>query len=108
MKIRIIQLINNFYRDGKNCPDEKRTEALGTYCTFGYFDALEVKTGQFIQNLKDSAMWREINDLTLGTLDGSFRRRNLICITNNDAKDTEFWEQKDDFPYLFVYPAKTY
>ncbi len=102
MKIRIIQLINNFYRDGKNCPDEKRTEALGTYCTFGYFDALEVKTGQFIQNLKDSAMWREINDLTLGTLDGSFRRRNLICITNNDAKDTEFWEQKDDFPYLFV------
>lgn len=98
MKIRIIQLINNFFKD-ENGTDENREKALGTYCTFGYFDALQVDEDNYAG---DNQIWKKIDGVTVRTLDGTCSRRNLICIAEQEEKDRKFWECAKDYPYLFL------
>lgn len=106
MKIRIIQLINNFYKDGGEYPDKDtdkdRRKALGDYCTFGYFDAMQVRESRSISRVRDSVIWQEIHQTADKTIDGTCSRRNLICIVENENKDIDFWSRKKDYPYLFV------
>lgn len=101
MKIRVIQLINNFYRDEK-CTNEDREKALGTYCTFGYFDALQVEEGKEFSNTEKNLIWEKIEEVTVNTLDGVCSRRNLVCIADDETKDMEFWNNAEQYPYLFV------
>lgn len=104
MKIRIIQLINNFYKDGKNCQDkdEDRYRKLGDYCAFGYFDAVEVLESESISNVKDGILWREIQRKVNEMADGTCNRRNLICIVKEELKDRDFWKKQRNYPYIFV------
>lgn len=101
MKIRIIQLINNFFKD-MNGTDENREKALGTYCTFGYFDALQVDEDSSFEDAGDNQIWKKIDGVTVRTLDGTCSRRNLICIAEQEEKDRKFWECAKEHPYLFL------
>ncbi|MCM1173917.1 MAG: hypothetical protein NC341_02575 [Blautia sp.] len=101
MKIRIIQLINNFYKD-ENGVDEDREKALGSYCTFGYFDALQVYDGSSFDKAEDNLIWKKIDEAAVRTLDGTCSRRNLICIAEEEEKDRKFWECAQNYPYLFI------
>lgn len=101
MKIRIIQLMNNFFRDGNGITANKE-KALGTYCTFGYFDALQVEEGKKISDTEKSVIWGKIEEVAVNTLDGTCCRRNLVCMTDEDEKDETFWENAQKCPYLFV------
>ena len=42
MRIRVVDLVNNFYND-ENFQSRDKTKRLGEYCCLGYFDALDVK-----------------------------------------------------------------
>lgn len=101
MKIRVIQLINNFFKDenGRNVDREK---ALGTYCTFGYFDALQVDEGRTFDGTEENLIWNKIEEVVVGTLDGTSSRRNLICIAEEEEKDEQFWNHAKEYPYLFI------
>ncbi len=101
MKIRVIQLMNNFFRDENGTATDKE-KALGMYCTFGYFDALEVKEGKNFSDTEKSIIWEEIEEVAVNTLDGTCSRRNLVCMTDEDEKDERFWKNARHFPYLFV------
>lgn len=101
MKVRIIQLMNNFFRD-ENLRDVNKEKALGTYCTFGYFDALQVLEGKNFSNKEESAIWKNIEEAAVSTLDGTCSRRNLVCITDDEDKDRQFWENAKQKPYLFI------
>lgn len=101
MKIRVIQLINNFFRD-TDFENENRERALGTYCTFGYFDALQVKESREISDTDGNPIWKEIDKITTSTLDGTCSRRNLVCMAEDEKKDKEFWDKAKKYPYLFV------
>lgn len=101
MKLRVIQLINNFFRDA-DCSDENREKALGTYFTFGYFDALQVAEGKDFSETEENLIYKELDALAVETLDGTCSRRNLVCIADNKDKDKTFWELAEQYPYLFV------
>lgn len=102
MKIRIIQLINNFFKDGDRCEGQDKEKALGTYCTFGYFDALQVKESKFPLEAEEDIIWKGIDEVAVNTLDGTCSRRNLICIAEDEEKDKQFWDSSEQYPYLFV------
>lgn len=100
MKIRVIQLINNYFRD-ENCINEDKEKALGLYCAFGYFDAVQIEEGNEIPNI-ENPIWKNIEEVAVHTLDGIHSRRNLICIAEDKEKDTAFWEKAVNYPYLFI------
>lgn len=101
MKIRVIQLMNNFFRD-ENKSTADRERALGTYCTFGYFDALKIEEGKSFPDTEKSVIWKNIEQVAVNTLDGTCSRRNLVCITDEEDKDRAFWESAKSLPYLFI------
>ncbi len=101
MKIRVIQLINNFFKD-ENSTYVDREKALGTYCTFGYFDALQVEEGRTFDGTEKNLIWDKIEEVVVGTLDGTSSRRNLICIAEEEKKDEKFWKRAKKYPYLFI------
>lgn len=101
MKIRVIQLINNYFKD-KNDINENRTNALGEYCTFGYFDALHVEKERELYDTEDNLIWKNIDEIAVNTLDGTCNRRNLVCIVEEEDKDIRFWNRAEESPYLFI------
>lgn len=101
MKIRVIQLMNNFFRD-ENGTILNKEKALGTYCTFGYFDALQVEESRVFPETEESIIWENIEKVAVNTLDGTCNRRNLVCMTDEDEKDETFWEKANQYPYLFI------
>lgn len=101
MKIRVIQLINNFFRDA-DFGDENRTKALGTYCTFGYFDALQVEEGRDFSSTGENLIWKKTDAIAVDTFDGTYSRRNLVCMADDEERDKKFWDSAAQYPYLFV------
>lgn len=106
MKVRIIQLINNFYKDHKSDSDimeyKNRDKQLGEYCSFGYFDAVRIEESRNVKQVKDNLIWETINQTVCDTFDAYCSRRNLICIIDKKEKDQKFWEDAVDYPYLFI------
>lgn len=100
MKIRVIQLIKNYFRD-ENCINEDKEKALGLYCAFGYFDAVQIEEGNELPDI-ENPIWKNIEEVALHTLDGIHSRRNLICIAEDKEKDKAFWDKAVNYPYLFI------
>lgn len=99
MKIRIIQLINNFYRD-RYSSWKAGSEAFGEYCAFGYFDALH---SELFESEESGDVIRDaLNGITVKTLDGTCSRRNLVCVVDDPAQDVVFWSDNDKKPMLFM------
>lgn len=120
MKIRILQLMNNFYKvdmeqidEEFRAEEEQRTKALGSYCVFGHFDAMEI--GPVIE-VEDGRIWeplvRSKFNLKKGmdSLDGRCIEQNLVCILRKEDErvsekisvDESFWQSAVKQPFLFV------
>lgn len=105
MRVRLIRLANNFYKDEQQEQREEETGSrdgkLGEYCCLGYFDALDV------QLVEEGEGWgagirKKVNWMTVDGLDGSCSKKNIICVTNEDEKDEAFWAYAKEMPCLFV------
>lgn len=105
MRLRIIQLINNYYTD-ETKPVDPNTP-LGEFCAFGYFDALSISEphSPFGENDKDS-IWKHSARETVKNIDGKCSRRNMLALILDDEKDTDFWryvsEHECESPFLFL------
>ena len=97
MKIRIIQLINNFYHDNLVMDEQSRLEPLGQFSVFGYFDALDIYDVD-----EKEGIWKALSELSQKHLDKKNNRRNLICINNDEETDRMFWKNREDFRFLFI------
>ena len=111
MKIRMLRLASNFYKDQTQYPPSPSPigdiqQALGKYCCIGYFDALDIQPIPLKENSKRSIR-RELSNVAIKGLDGSYNRKNIICITDQDKKDLEFWEEAEKNPFLFVSMIRT-
>lgn len=93
--IRILQLKNNFYRDNGR-PEGK---PLGNYCVLGYFDAFDMLEERNVSTTKFNT-WEHLGELT-SQMDGTANCRMLVCVTDRQDKDHDFWE-KHDAPLYFI------
>lgn len=104
MIIRIIQLKNNFYRDGKLPDHYPRTKELGPFCVLGYFDALDT------QRLDEDELktWDSLSKISVTQLDGVANLRTLVCFCPEqevvEGRDCEadFWMDNDALPFYFI------
>lgn len=107
MRIRVIDLANNFYKDGQSANvqdgtlDDNRRKELGEYCCLGYFDALEVRQIDF-DGKGNINIRKKVNQMMMKHLDGGCSRKNIICVTDDDKRDENFWAQAQNMPFLFV------
>ena len=106
MRIRVLELVNNFYKDKGMEGQAEATEAdrkqeLGEYCCLGYFDALNVKT-LTCDSRREMNVRREAERMAVENLEGKDNRKNIICITDNESGDETFWNETKDMPFLFV------
>lgn len=102
MIIRLMQFINNFYKDAQeNSCHTQGTPELGAYCSFGYFDAFQTSITSKIENRRND-IWNILKDATLEQLDETCSRRNLICGIKDDNKDITFWVEAKNCLFLFI------
>jgi hypothetical protein len=106
MKVRVIRLSNNFYKDKAQKDIETKgqdsTRALDKYCCLGYFDALGVESINCSNRNWKENIRREVNRIAIDGLEGGCSRKIIICITNNNKRDEDFWEMAEKQPCLFV------
>lgn len=105
MRARIIQMINNFYREGEDkrvMPDAGSDTALGEYCCLGHFDALHIEMVEWDGSKEGQNIRNKINDIIAKRYNGCYNIRNVVCITGEDDKDGQFWEEAAKMPYLFI------
>lgn len=90
ISIRILQLKNNFYQD------QGSTErgALGEYCVIGYFDAFDISKSKLDQ-VNGFNTWSHVGKLTV-ELNGSVNCRMLVCVTDQQQEDRDFWDDQSD------------
>lgn len=101
MKVKMIQLINNYYRD--DGIDEKSPDTpMGSYSCFGYYDALRIEDIAEADSQKANSIYKMSNRVDMKTLDGTCNRHNLTCICSDDEKDDNFWKLAGIYPYLFL------
>lgn len=104
MELRIIQMINNFYKDQMESDDDK--SCLGEYCAFGYFDALHI--GDPIEYISNNSIWKCFSELTIKEFSGDNSRRVLPClIENKNNADEKFWNKAKTLPFLFISMIRT-
>jgi len=102
MKVRVIQLLNNYYRDKEEerlITINKGDSALGEYCCLGHFDAMNIKLVNWEENQNVRI---KLNKILAETFKGSFNIRNVVCVTYDDEKDEKFWIEAERKPFLFV------
>lgn len=100
MVIRLIEMVNNFYKDN-NPGSGEPTKVLGEFCCFGYYDAMDIKKYVNVDGrYKES--WEIVNEAVLKRLDGTCDSRIILCYGNDDAKDEKFWKDAPMSPFLFV------
>lgn len=90
--------MNSFYRDKA----EGDFEVSGEYCCLGYFDALNVNLIGTFENEVAGNMREKVYEQIIKTVDGKCSQKNIICVTEKEQQDAEFWEKKEQMPYLFV------
>lgn len=96
MIIRRIQLKNNLYMDHGQVKD--KSEPLGEYCVFGYFDAMNISQEYEGQE----GAWEVLSRGVIDEMDGSCAVRSLLCVSRDQEKDASFWKGKVTLPLLFV------
>lgn len=105
MRIRVIQMINNYYKDAEDksaTSEADSNTALGEYCCLGHFDALHVELvkceeEQTVQNAR-----LQVNSIIAEKINGRYNIRNVVCVTYDDAGDEKFWKKAEKVPFLFV------
>lgn len=106
MKVRVLQLINNFYLDEGAAEPDKKTTPLGEFCVLGYFDALDVKEFQTVTaddtKAESAFVWSQLSHLLPEQINGRTNLRNLICITEEVERDSSFWEFEESVPFYFI------
>jgi len=107
VKVRAIQLLNDYYKD--KIEIDNPPKPLGTYCTLGYFDAMEIISIKVDGNINEKGVLRSVSDDAMSRYDGTCNRRNIICVLNENRpeyniedKDEKFWKNAEKKPYLFV------
>ncbi len=106
MRIRVLELVNNFYKDedtegcAETTGDDSRQE-LGEYCCLGYFDALNVRSLD-CGSRQEMNIRREAECIAVRNLEGKDNRKNIICVTNDEKRDEDFWKLAERMPFLFV------
>lgn len=100
MIIRLIELVNNFYKD-TNPGNEETTKSLGEFCCFGYYDAMDIKKCESTDG-EHKRSWEIVNEAVLKRLDGTCDSRIILCYGNDDDKDEKFWKCAETSPFLFV------
>lgn len=96
MVIKLIELVNNFYRD-----EVDNLNAFGEFCCFGNYDAMNIK-GFNIANNSPKGGWEITNEATMNRLDGTCDSRNILCYGKDDDKDKAFWKAAEGSAVLFV------
>lgn len=98
MRIRLLQLANNFYKD-KKIDDIKGMK--GNYCGFGYYDAINVEqVCEVTQDRKD--IWNALQEAACKHFNGNRNWRTLVCgILDNDL-DVEFWDSASSKLFVFI------
>lgn len=105
MRLRIIQLINNFYTD--NTSHSSPETPLGKYCAFGNFDALEIgePSCPFGEN-GEGSIWKHSARETVNNTNQNYSRYNILALILNEEKDDNFWEfvekNSEKYPFLFL------
>lgn len=108
MRVRIIELINNYYMDdmtknNSNIPIKTNEgKPLGSYCCLGHFDALDFQLINTEGQMDGEDIWKACNKDVVKNLDGTCNRRNIVCITDDDVKEEKFWNLANSFPCLFI------
>lgn len=97
MAVIIFQLMNNYYQDS----DTRNVEVKAPYFTLGYFDGL------LIHHVPDTdkdgiEINVEINKSIVDSYDASCKCRNIVCYTDNNDKEKEFWKEAEKHPFLFI------
>ena len=73
MRVRVIQMINNFYKDGENNSsgtDADRDAVLGEYCCMGHFDALHIELVKWDENEGEESIRDKINETVMEKFKG--------------------------------------
>ncbi len=96
MIIRRIQLKNNLYMD--NGQVNNKSEPLGEYCVFGYFDAMNISQKYEGQE----GAWEILSEGVIDEMDGSCAVRSLLCVSKDQEKDAAFWGDEVVLPLLFI------
>lgn len=103
MKTRVIQMLNNYYKDGENREFKPEAqEALGEYCCLGLFDALHIELVEKGERQEGQDVRSRINESIVGKLQGEHNVRSVVCVTEYDAEDEAFWKEAKEMPFLFV------
>ncbi len=97
IRVRVIKLANNFYKDGMD-PDEpeesgemRQSLGLEEYCCLGYFDALGIQPIDLSDGETNKSIREKVNRIVVEGFDGECNKKNVICITDDGKKDEEFW-----------------
>lgn len=103
MTTRVIQMLNNYFKDGENRESKPEAqEALGEYCCLGLFDALHIELVEKGEGQEGQDVRSRINEGIVGKLQGEYNVRSVVCVTENDAEDEAFWQEAEKMPFLFV------
>lgn len=101
MKIRLIQLMNNYYKDRTGI-DQAMEQPLGEFCCFGYFDAMSSSCVRFDSVKSGEGIKETVDKIIVEKTDGKSSCRTLICLTDKDNQDELYWENQKKMPYLIV------
>lgn len=97
MRVRVIKLANNFYKDEMDFDKKEEGEEAQTtpeleeYCCLGYFDALGIQLVDLNGAEKGKSIRERVNNIVVDGFDGKCNKKNIVCITDNRQKDDEFW-----------------
>lgn len=104
MILRMIQIINNFYRDNTN----QSNESLGEYCAFGCYDALHICDRAEYGKENNHSIREIINDSVMNAkTDWKCNSYFIPCITKDEKTDEDFWKNAETLPFLFFSLLRT-
>lgn len=114
MKIRVIEMMNHYYRE--ESIGEGGASALGRFCALGYHDAIDVDLKEEnIENVEDikeevfgedgtkAWAWNASGHVVMSALNGEYAIKNVVCAYCNEETEKEkaFWVKDIRFPFFF-------
>lgn len=101
MRIRMMQLINNYYSDDWEKMHTQK-EALGEWCIIGYFDAFHQEVIDWNPENCNKGIKELADDIVVDKTDGKSNRSTLICLTREQERDDRFWKYAEEMPYISI------
>lgn len=102
MKMRMIQLIKNYYVDEQESYEMSKNKALGEYCVFGYFDALVIHQLKDVDDSEKNNLWSAKSKTIVDESADFCSKRSLLLFTEDEKKDQNFWREAQKYAFLFV------